>query len=103
MALVNLDESERFATNYLAEHGLRVERFSKSQMRQSKTPDFRVFRQTELVAYCEAKLVRPDDWLDKQIDALPGELVGGLRPDPVFNRLTTHIHKAVQQFNAVNP
>lgn len=31
------------------------------------------------------------------------QFVGGLRPDPVFNRLTAHIHKAAQQFAAVNP
>lgn len=32
----------------------------------------------------------------------PGEIVGGLRKDPVFNRLSAHIHKARKQFNAVN-
>lgn len=31
------------------------------------------------------------------------EIVGGLRHDPVFNRLAEHIHKAAQQFAAVNP
>lgn len=32
----------------------------------------------------------------------PGTLVGGMRSDPIFNRLTKHIHEAVRQFDAVN-
>lgn len=34
--------------------------------------------------------------------AAPGELVGGARNDPIFNRLTADIHEAVKQFDAVN-
>jgi hypothetical protein len=81
-----------------------VERFSKDEMREGKTPDYRVFRQAKFVAYCEAKRVQHDKWLDERLnEAQPLELVGGLRPDPTFNRLTAHIHKAAQQFTAVNP
>jgi hypothetical protein len=46
---------EEFAIQWLARHGLRAERFSTVEMRQSKTPDFRVFKDTELVLYCESK------------------------------------------------
>ena len=55
------------------------------------------------MAYCEAKHVQRDGWLEEQLnEARPAELVGGSRPDSIFNRLTVHIHKAVQQFIAVN-
>src|SRR5207249_7292846 len=54
--------------------------------------------------YCESKHVQHDDWLDKQLaTAAPLEIVGGARPDPIFNRLTAHIHEAAKQFGAVNP
>src|SRR5436309_9501266 len=96
--------AEQFAADYLQQHALRAERFSKEEMRVSKTPDFRVFRQTALVGYCEAKHVQHDDWLDEHLrEAGPLQIVGGSRPDPIPNRLTGHIHKAAQQFAAVNP
>ena len=99
-----MDEAEQFAADYLKQHGLRVERFSKEELRVGKTPDYRVFRHAEFVAFCEAKHVQQDYWLDEQLrEAQPSELVGGTRPDPTFNRLTAHIHKAAQQFTAVNP
>jgi len=94
---------EEFAIEWLARHGLRAERFSKTETRQGKTPDFRVFKDDEFVLYCESKHVQYDDWLDKQLEnAKPLEIVGGLRRDPIFNRLASHIHEAAKQFHAVN-
>jgi hypothetical protein len=99
-----MNSAEQFAQDYLRKYGLRPERFTKAEMRRSKTPDFRAFQGEELVLYCEAKHVQRDEWLDKKLkNAKPLELVGGLRPDPIFNRLSNHIHEAAQQFNAVNP
>jgi hypothetical protein len=99
-----MDAAEQYAEAYLTGLSLRPERFSKEEMRLGKTPDFRVFSDSDLAAYCEAKHVQHDDWLDEQLkEARPLQVVGGLRPDPVFNRLTAHIHKAAQQFAAVNP
>ena len=73
-------------------------------MRVSKTPDYRVFKEADLAAYCEAKHVQYDRWLDEQLaEAQPLQIVGGLRSDPIFNRLTAHIHTAHKQFIAVNP
>jgi len=98
------DVSAQFAQEYLRGHGLRAERFSKEEMREGKTPDFRVFKRTEFVAYCEAKHIQRDEWLYDQLkEASPGEIVGGLRSsDPILNRLTANIHKAAQQLAAVN-
>lgn len=99
-----MNYAEQFAEKYLRAHDLRPERFSKTEKRKGKTPDFRVRKAHELVFYCEAKHVQRDEWLHKQLsEAQPLELVGGLRSDPIFNRLSNHIHEAAQQFKAVNP
>lgn len=85
-----------------AERGLNLAPFAKGEVRSGKTPDRRVMRGAELVAYVEVKSPR-DDWLDGQLDrAAPGQIVGGLRNDPVFNRLARQVEKAAQQFDAVN-
>lgn len=97
-------EDEELVAKLLADRGLRAERFSKTERRQGKTPDFRVFHGEKLMFYCEVKSVEKDTWLDKKLDvAAPGVVVGGLRDDPVFNRLADDIHQAVAQFLAVNP
>lgn len=99
-----LNLGEEFAVEYLSQHCLRAERITKSEMRHGKTPDFRVFKGTEFVLYCESKHVQYDEWLDKQLEnAQPLEIVGGLRHDPVYNRLADRIHDAAKQFEAVNP
>jgi hypothetical protein len=99
-----MNSAEQFAEKYFLSYGLQPERFSKVEMRQSKTPDFRVRKRNGLVLYCEAKYVQRDEWLEKQLkNARPLELVGGLRPDPIFNRLSNHIHEAAQQLKSVNP
>jgi hypothetical protein len=99
-----MDMAEQFAADCLNRQSLRTERFTKNEMRVSKTPDYRVFKNADLVAYCEAKHVQYDEWLEKQlVQAQPLQLIGGLRHDPIFNRLTAHIHTAHKQFIAVNP
>lgn len=95
--------SEDHVSEFLKNYSLRTERFSKQEMKSGKTPDFRVFSADELQLYCEVKNPEKDTWLNDQLDqAEVGRLVGGLRKDPVFNRLTAHIHKAAKQFDAVN-
>lgn len=83
-------------------HSLELARFDPEETKRGPTPDFRVYQDGALVAYCEVKSPR-DDWLNNKLDhAVPGELVGGLRPDPVFNRIARHVNKAALQFDAVN-
>ncbi len=92
-----------FIFNWLSTHGLRAERFCSAEIRQEKTPDFRLFRADKLAAYCEVKSPR-DVWLDGQLDLVASaEIVGGSRPDPTFNRIAGHIEKAARQFDSVNP
>ena len=86
-----MNNSEELVANELSKQGLACQRFSKSEIKNGKTPDFRVFKDNQFGFYCEVKEVKKDDW------AL------GLRNDPIFNRLTDDIHTAVKQFDAVNP
>jgi hypothetical protein len=98
-----VDPDELRVKGYFASKGLRAKRFSKAETRAGKTPDFRVFQNDTLLFYCEVKSSPEDRWLDKQFEGVPpGTLVGGARPDPIFNRLTKDIHAAVKQFEAVN-
>ncbi len=103
MSKAKLDGEAR-VQEYLTTTGLRVERFTKAEMQQGRTPDFRVFSGDELAFYCEVKTAQEDEWLDKQLAAVPPlTIVGGGRPDPTYNRISSQIHSAVGQFDAVNP
>ena len=93
---------ESIVSDYLTGRGLSAQRFEKTAMRQSRTPDFRVMAGDRLAFYCEVKTAQEDDWLDRQLDAAPPALVGGARPDPTYNRISKHIHSAAGQFDAVN-
>lgn len=98
-----MPDSETVVDQFLANYGLVAKRFTKSERRSGKTPDYKVLRGHQLQFFCEVKNSQKDQWLDDLLDqAEPGEIVGGLRNDPVFNRLTAHIHKARKQFDAVN-
>ena len=93
----------QLVSDYLAKLGLDAVRFTKADQRTGKTPDFKVMRGGELVAYCEVKSPR-DDWLDEQLDKAESfQIVGGARNDPTFNRIAALVHKAVGQLDAVNP
>ena len=83
--------AEDVVSTELEKYGLRCERFTKEEQRIRKTPDRRVYRTDEFAFFCEIKQIANDPWL------------GGLRPDPIFNRLTNDIHTAVKQFDSVNP
>jgi hypothetical protein len=75
---------------YLEAHGLLAGRFSKEELSNGKTPDFRVRKGGTIVAYCEVKAPQEDHWL-------------GVRTDPTNDRLVRFLKQATAQFNAVNP
>jgi hypothetical protein len=84
------------------DNGLELKKFSRPEMMKGRTPDYRVLHNGKLVAFCEVKSPR-DDWLDIRINsAKEGQIVGGMRDDPIFNRIARHIVKASSQFNSVN-
>ena len=98
-----MDVDEERVNRYLEARGFTPEPFSKSERRAGKTPDFRVLLEGEFAFYCEVKSISKDQWLDKELEGVgPGELAGGLRNTPIYNRLTTDIYQALKQFDAVN-
>lgn len=98
-----MDPDEDRVKGFLESKGLAPERFTKRELRAGKTPDFRVLRDGDLQFFCEVKSSPKDRWLDEQmVEAEAGEVVGGVRDDPIFNRLTSDIHQAIKQFDAVN-
>ena len=98
-----LSSDEALILGYWQGQGFEVRAFAKNEMRDLKTPDFRLSRDGEEVALCEVKSFQRDEWLEDQLkNAPPGELVGGLRPDPIFNRISNAVHTAYKQFQSVN-
>jgi len=98
-----MNDEEAKIEQYLSDRGLSCSRFSKGEMRKSKTPDFRVAENDEFVFFCEVKTSKKDNWLDKQLKKVRvGYIAGGFRNDPIYNRLTYDIYKAAKQFDAVN-
>lgn len=98
-----LSSDEALVLGYWQSKDFEVASFAKREMRDLKTPDFRLSREGVEVALCEVKSFQRDEWLEDQLKhAAPGELVGGLRPDPVFNRISNAVHTAFKQFESVN-
>jgi hypothetical protein len=98
---MHIDEQQ--VKTFLERRQLTVGGFSKAEMRAGKTPDFRVSRDGRLLFLCEVKSSPKDRWLDHRLEeAPPGRVVGGIRKDPIFNRLAGDVHDAVKQFDAVN-
>ena len=88
----------------LAASKLEVVRLSGQKVGARPTPDFKIVNGDELIAYCEVKSPGQDNqFLDQLLGAPPDVILEEVRPDPTFNRLSSHIHKAVKQFDAVNP
>jgi hypothetical protein len=98
-----LSSDEALVLGYWQAEGFEVGSFAKRKMQDFKTPDFRLSRGGEEVALCEVKSFQKDTWLEDQLkNAAPGELVGGPRPDPIFNRISNAVHTAFKQFESVN-
>jgi hypothetical protein len=98
-----LSSDEALVLGYWQGEGFEVGSFAKNEMRDFKTPDFRLSHGGVEVALCEVKSFQRDKWLEDQLkDAPLGELVGGLRNDPVFNRVSNAVHTAFKQFESVN-
>ncbi len=70
---------------------------------RAKTPDFKIISWRGFGGFCELKSPR-DDWLDDELEkSAPGVIVGGIRKDPTFNRLSRMVLDAVKQFELCEP
>jgi large subunit ribosomal protein L30 len=70
---------------------------------KSKTPDFKLFTDGVLRAYCEVKSPTDGNLFDFPAGLEPGEIRAEVRKDPATFNLARHIAKAAKQFEAVNP
>ena len=83
---------------------LLVNDFRRRKHAQAKPQTFAFFETATSFSFVRSNRAPKDHWLDKLLEgAPPGQIVGGGRSDPIFNRLTTDIHSAVKQVEAVNP
>lgn len=92
----------------LCKLGLRVERFSKDDLRRHgmKTPDFKVFRNSQLVFFCEVKEITDADPLEaRYVEVAPGlkraSQLGD--SDSPVNRVILKAQEAIEQFCSVDP
>ncbi|MGC9225088.1 MAG: hypothetical protein ACP5E2_14305 [Terracidiphilus sp.] len=98
-----LSSDEALMLDYWRRKGFEARSFPKNEMRDMKTPDFRLSQAGREVALCEVKSFQRDTWLEEHMrDAGSGELVGGLRSDPIYNRISNAVHTAAKQFTSVN-
>lgn len=99
-----MKRDEDKVAEFFKRRGFEPTRFSKQEQKRGRTPDFRVKVSEDACFFCEVKSIDQDHWLDQQFEAAPPlTLVGGTRPDPIYNRLTDDIHACLKQFDAVNP
>lgn len=82
--------------------------FPEAERLKGKVPDFRVLCGEALAGFVEVKSPR-DDWLNDKFaeaEAMPAyerpNFVGGMRNDPILNRLGRLVKKAAKQFAAVS-
>lgn len=86
----------------LKPQGLCLAEFTTREMQAGPTPDRRIMRGNTVVGFCELKSPH-DPWLDDQLAKVPpGDIAGGARPDPTFNRILRQVERAAVQFDAVN-
>lgn len=86
----NFKANEERVYSFLKTMKLEPLRFSKEELKASKTPEFRVYKDGKLICYCEVKSIFDDNF-------------EGVRPDPTYNTIQNKIHEAVKQFDSVNP
>jgi large subunit ribosomal protein L30 len=95
------DADKRLLRNLIFEpRGIRAEDIPEGG---SKTPDFKLLKDSALRAYCEMKAPADGDSFDFPNDLAPGEVRVEVRKDPTIFNLAAHIAKSAKQFDAVNP
>ena len=85
-----IENDEKKAQELLESKGFLCDSYTKEEKRNSKTPDFKVYLDSDLKFYYEVKSIMKDSWEN------------GARNDPIFNRLTDDVHESIKQFDAVN-
>lgn len=86
-----MNKSEAVLETYFRAFDYKPERFTKQEMKLSKTPDFKIFIENCLTLYCEVKEINEDERPD------------GVLHDNTYNIVSDCINESSKQFIAVNP
>jgi hypothetical protein len=77
---------------------IEAERYSDSDLKRGKTPDFKLFKHASLCGFCEMKSPRDD-----VVFEAPESGFVVRKNLPFYRKLGSHIRRAALQFDAVNP
>jgi hypothetical protein len=78
--------------------GITLGRYTAAELRQGKTSDFKLYKDGQLVGFCELK--SPID--DYVFDSPPPGQPAVRRNIPYYRKLGSHVRYAAKQFDAVN-
>lgn len=91
--------AEKEAENLFSTIGLNCKKIPESN---SKTPDFKIYKEKEQIALCEVKAIEYGSFLNQANPSnSPFFIFGG--KDSTFNRLSDDIKKAAKQFKSYDP
>lgn len=101
------NEGQHYVKTFLERIGLQVNPIKETTI---KTPDFEVLQNGQLVCYCEEKTLEENETeyltaeeLEEYCDGIQAGIEVNIDKDSTYNSISTHIHKAIKQFNSVNP
>jgi hypothetical protein len=89
----NLRISEEKVAEFFMSYGFRVELFKKDEMRViGKTPDFKIYKDSTLVFYCEVKEINEDN----------RKYEDDIEKDNTYNIISDCINESYKQFTSTN-
>jgi hypothetical protein len=81
------------------QNGISLETYGATARKKGKTPDFKLFRDGALRAFCEMKSPRDD-----YVFEFPPDGGTAIRKDvPFYRKLASHVRRAAKQFGSTNP
>lgn len=92
-----MTEVEKLAKEYFEQLGFKIEGYAKNEMRipDNKTPDFKVYRNDELVFYCEHKEIEEDKRNFNEENQYT-------QKDNIYDIISYKINDAGKKFQSVN-
>jgi hypothetical protein len=93
-------QDKQLVIKYFEKKGMDARPFPKTSA--VPNPDFKVYTDESLFAYCELKSIMPYE-LEIPPNLPSGQIYIDLRNDPAFNTIQNKIHQASKQLRSVNP
>lgn len=93
-------QDKQLVIKYFEKKGMEARPFPKTSA--APNPDFKVYTNGNLFAYCELKSIMPYE-LELPPNLPSGQIYVDLRNDPAFNTIQNKIHQASKQLRSANP